>query len=308
MTLTLTETAVLLRPLWLLGLLPLLALGLLLWRGPRGGDWAALVDPALWAEMRRIGQVTVAGRDRGWMVPLALGAALVLGLSGPAVLRPRAVEYRALDPMILMLDLSPSITGGPGLGDLQAAAAFMLANAGGRPVGLVAYAADAYLASAPTSDAESLQSLIAVLGPDTMPVRGSRPDIALSSLRDMLGAEGVAGADVVVISDGGAADGPAIAEARRLNAEGARIWGLAVERNADGAPPPDRGALGRLAAAGGGAEAAARDPRPLLSRIAAARTARLALSDEAGRHFRDLGPWILLLALPPALLLCRRRL
>lgn len=301
----LAEGAVLLRPLWLLALLPLAGLAALIWRGRRGGEWAGLVDPALWAAMRRIGQVAVARREPGRLAPALAGLAVTLALAGPAVLRPGAPDFRPLDPMLLLLDLSPSVTGGEGLSDLQAAAAFLLSQAGGRPVGLVAYAADAYLASAPTADADSLQSLIAVLSRDTMPVTGSRPDIALAGVRDILGA-GLDGADIVVISDGGGAGGPSLAEAARLHAEGARIWTLAIERVAEGAPPPDRGALDALAAAGGGAGAAARDPRPLLPRIEAARHMRLAASPEAGRLLRDLGPWILLLALPPALLLMRR--
>lgn len=307
--LALSDTLFLLRPQWLLALLPLAALWLVLRRIHPQGAWSAVIDPPLLAALRDIGQVTPARHDRSAAAPLLAAALIALGLAGPAVMRQGAVEYRALDPLLLLLDLSPSVAKDPALGDLQAAAAFLLGHAESRPVGLMVYAADAYVASAPTTDAQSLQSLIAVLAPDTMPVVGSRPDIALAQARDIVADDGpgIAGADVVLISDGGGAGPAALAEAARLRAEGARVWALSLDRTASGAPTPDRGAMVQLAQAGGGAEGPARDPRRLLDRIAKARTARLAETREATRIFRDFGPWLAALALIVALPLYRRR-
>src|SRR5690606_10212664 len=133
---------------------------------------------------------------RGWMrsgassrlrvwLPLAAGL-LALALSGPAVPRAGQAEYRGLDPLRILMDLSPSVVASPvGLAGLQTAALRLLRAAEGRPVGLMAWAADAYLISPPTTDAESLEGTIAVLSPATMPVVGSRPDIALSMARDL---------------------------------------------------------------------------------------------------------------------------
>ena len=199
---------------------------------------------------------------------------------------------------------------GPALADLQAAAAQVLQSAGARPVGIMVYAADGYVASAPTGDAESLQGLIAVLSPETMPVAGNRPDIALAEARDIFGTADLAdpgGADFIVISDGGGAD-RALDEARRLASEGARVSTLALAGQAAGAPAPDAPALAELARVGGGTTAPARAPRPVLAAIEGARIARIARSDEAGRVFRDLGPWLLGLAALPGLALFRRRL
>ena len=172
------------------------------------------------------------------------------------------------------------------------------------------YAADGYVASAPTSDAASLQGLIAVLSPETMPVAGSRPDIALAEARDIFGDARHAdpgGTDFIVISDGGGAD-RALDEAGRLAAEGARVSTLALAPQTTGGPAPNPDALAELARVGGGAAAPARSPRPVLERIEAARIARIARSDEAARVLRDLGPWLLALAALPALGFFRRRL
>ncbi len=302
---------VLLRPWWLLALLPIAALAVWLWRHRAAGEWAAVIDPHLLAAMRRLGHLGAGGADPSPFLACAAAALLALALAGPAVPREGADTFERLDPIVLMLDLSPSVASGPALADLQAAAAQVLQSAAGRPVGVMVYAADAYVASAPTSDAASLQGLIAVLSAETMPVGGSRPDIALAEARDIFaGGAGPAdpgGADFIVISDGGGAD-RALDEARRLASEGARVSTLALAPQTPGGPSPDPDALAALAREGGGASAPAREPRAVLARIEAARIARIARSAEAARVFRDLGPWLLVLAGVPTLALFRRRL
>ena len=301
---------VLLRPWWLLALLPTAALALWLWRHRAAGEWAAVIDPALLAAMRRLGHLRAGTTDPSPFLACAAAALLAGALAGPAVPREGSDSFERIDPIILLLDLSPSVASGPALADLQAAAAQVLQSAGARPVGMMVYAADGYVASAPTSDAASLQGLIAVLSPKTMPVAGSRPDIALAEARDIFGTADLAdpgGADFIVISDGGGAD-RALDEARRLASEGARVSTLALARQAAGAPAPDAPALAELARVGGGTTAPARAPRPVLAAIEGARIARIARSDEAGRVFRDLGPWLLGLAALPGLALFRRRL
>ncbi|MFO1141022.1 MAG: VWA domain-containing protein [Amaricoccus sp.] len=302
---------ILLRPWWLLALLPAAALALWLWRRRAAGDWAAVIDPALLPAMRHLGHLRAGAADPSPLVACAAAALLSLALAGPAVPRPGADSWERLDPIVLLLDLSPSVASGPALADLQAAAAEVLKSSGGRPVAIMVYAADAYVASAPTSDAASLEGLIAVLSPRTMPVGGSRPDIALAEARDVFadgsGPADPGGADFVLVSDGGGAD-RALDEARRLAAEGASVSTLFLAPRAPGAPAPNPDSLAALAREGGGAAALARDPRAVLERIEAARVARLARSPEATLAFRDLGPFFLGLAALPALALFRRRL
>ena len=303
---------ILLRPWWLATLLAVAATALWLWRHRTAGEWAAVIDPALLPAMRRLGHLRPGGTDPSPFLACASAALLALALAGPAVRREGAESWERRDPIVLMLDLSPSVAGGPALADLQAAAAQVLQSAAGRPVGIMVFAADGYVASAPTSDAASLEGLIAVLSPETMPVVGSRPDIALAEARDIFAAEdgGPAdpgGTDFIVISDGGGA-ARALDEARRLADEGARVSTLALGPPTPGAPAPDAEALAALAREGGGAAAPARAPRPVLEAIEAARIARIARSPEATHAFRDLGPLLLTLAALPALALFRRRL
>lgn len=304
-----------LRPWWLLALLPLAGLAVWLWRHPPHGAWGQVIAPEMLALLQRHGWLHsngTAGQMRIWL-PLA-GAFLVLALAGPSIPRAGQAEYRRLDPLLLLLDLSPSVVASPtALAGLQTASMRLLQSAEGRPVGLMAWAADAYLISPPTSDAESLEGTIAMLSPATMPVVGSRPDIALSMARDLFAAPadaegpGIGGADIVVISDGAGIRERAIEEARRLANDGARVWAVSLPASAEGAPPPDPKALGDLARAGGGAGFDEGEVPGLISAIAAAARIRLARDPQSGAALQDLGPWLLALAMLCLTPLYRRR-
>ena len=129
--------------------------------------------------------------------------------------------------MLIAIDMSPSVATAPALADAQAAAAQILEAANGRAVGLIVFAGEAYDVAAPTADPETLETQIAVLGPKTMPGKGSRPAAALALARQMLA--GGADADLVLITDGGGVDATAFAEARRLADSGVRLSLLTLE-------------------------------------------------------------------------------
>lgn len=303
---------ILLRPWWLM-LLPMLLL-LAYWSRRRrlAGGWAAIIDPALVPSLRRLGLLIDGRSSAATLLPFSAACMMALALAGPAVERPGSIQMKELDPMILLLDLSPSVVADPQvLASLQSTAAELLSLAGTRPVGMMVYAADGYLASAPTTDAMSLQGLIAVMDRDTIPVAGSRPDIALSMARDLFtstqNGTGIGGADLVLISDGGGAGPLAAEEATRLRSDGARVWALALEQNAKGAPPPSLSALEELADAGGGAAFSADDAALLIGQISAARTVRFAHDPVMGQALMDLGPWLLPFALMFLFPLFRRR-
>ncbi|MFC0278332.1 VWA domain-containing protein [Falsigemmobacter intermedius] len=303
-----------LRPWWLAALLPLAALAWRLWRQSPHGGWARVISPQMLVLLQRDGWLRPgeAGRLRLWL-PLA-GALLIVALSGPAVPRAGQAEYRRLDPLLLLLDLSPSVVASPvALAGLQTAAMRLLQSAEGRPVGVMGWAADAYLISSPTSDAESLEGTIAVLSQQTMPVAGSRPDIALSMARDLFaGPEtgegpGIGGADLVVITDGAGIGERASEEARRLASDGARVWGLALPASAEGAPAPQPEALRSLARAGGGEMFPEAATPELVQAIASAARLRLARDPQSAAALQDFGPWLLALAMIALLPLFRRR-
>jgi len=290
---------ILLRPWWLLALPPLALAALAIWkRGPDAGGWQQVLSPQMLAGLGALGWLDPGGRLRR-MGLLAGCAALVLGLAGPALPRDDAPVFAQSDAVLLALDMSASVTGGAqaqGLADAQAAAAQVIAQLAGRPVGLLLYAREAYLAAAPTTDPQVLESLIAVLEADTLPDRGSNPAAALALAHEMLA--GLPRADLVLVSDGGGMDAAARTEAMRLRQAGARIWALTVA----GQPASDPAALRALADAG---SAPATAPGPVIGGLR-----RSGLGSDpamAALQYRDLGPWLAMLALIPLLARFRRQ-
>lgn len=283
-----------LRP-WWLAVLPLaLGLGLVLHRrAGRLGAWEQAVDPHLMAALRRQGCVRAGRSGRVWLPALVL-ALTATALAGPAVERRGQPAYRNLDALILVVDVSPSIAESGRFEDMLTAARLVAAEAGTRQAGLIVYAGDAYLASALTSDARALGGVISLLTPETVPDPGSRPARALALAESVLAEAEILAADVVLITDGGGLGGEA--EAVKLSQAGAALSVLHV---GSGAAP----ALAALAETGGGALGNLAIPDPVLAQISSRAITRLAESGYALLVTRDLGRWILVLALLPALLL-----
>ncbi|MTH35293.1 VWA domain-containing protein [Paracoccus limosus] len=286
---------ILLRPWWLAALLPVVGLAVLVWRrGPEAGGWQAVLSPAMLAGLAALGQLQPAPRWQR-LLPWAGAGALALGLSGPALPRGDAPVFAQEDAVVIAMDLSASVVRA-GLEDAKAGAAQLMAALPGRPVGLVLYAGEAYVAAAPTADPRVLESLIAVLDADTMPDKASRPADALAQSGKLLA--GLKRADLVLVSDGGGVDAAAEAEAQRLERAGVRIHALSVA----GDPPADAAALARIAAQGV-------VPAAEAGRVAAALRRSSMGDDPALRalRYRDLGPWIAALALLPLLIRFRRQ-
>ncbi len=299
----------LLRPWWLAALPVVIALALYaVRRAAPLGDWGREVDPALMAYLSRTGSLL--GGKRGANLAAGLCAAgLVLGLAGPAVERRDTGTFRNLDETILVVDLSRSVAEGGNLQGVREAAASVAEAAGTRPVALVIYAGDAYLAASPTTDRDSLGTTLFALDADTVPDRGSHPERGLALASRTLAEANVIYADVVLISDG---DGIGEASFREAGAIRARGWRLdtlfvpATRALPPGAPKPDPAPLQRLAAAGGGISAEIGAANPVLDAVSAPTAQHLATGGYGVVVFADLGRWLLALAALPALLLFRR--
>jgi Ca-activated chloride channel family protein len=284
---------------------------LLAWVGARRADelapWRRIVDPELLPALRRLGYVE---DGRGGVAAWLLGAAALLctlALAGPATRNADAPAFRNLDVIMVLLDLSPSVTRSGGLDDAQAAVSRLLDAHGTRPVALAVFAGESYLVSVPTVETESLQTAIGVVGPEIMPDAGSRPDRALALARTTLKDAASERADVVLVSDGGGLGPEALHEARLLRGQGVRVSGVFVAPQTPpyGAPAPDRATLAALAEAGDGLAVDATQPDDLIDSLAretggAGRAKRVALL------FTDHGRWIMAVACLSLLPLFRR--
>lgn len=288
----------LLRPYWLLLLPALLALLLLTTRRDSAlGDWRRAVDaPLLAALLRRQGGAGRASRDAALYWSVAL---LALALSGPAVKSSGATQFRNLDALLVLLDVS----NGRNLPQAAGAAQLVLAGGGARQTGLVLYAGDAYLASPMTDDVAALEALLFAVDEKTVPDGGARPDRALAFARRLTRETGAFAADVILISGGdGAADARASREAAALAAEGHMLHTLFA---APASPAGAAGALSALAAAGRGVSGDAAHADDILAALSGRRVERVEQSARRALEWRDCGRWLLLLAAAPLLLYLR---
>lgn len=298
----------LLRPLWLLALPIIAVLAAVALRRDAMSGWRRLIDSRLAPHLRALGHIRPAGRDRRvvWLAAAAMIAALAL--TGPATRSASAPLMRSLDTVVIAVDLSRSVTEGGGLESVRGATARLIDAASGRPVALVLYAADAYLASPPADDPRLLETLVAVMDSGTMPDEGSRPDRALSFAGELLQGAAQERRDVVLISDGGGIGPEAEHEARILSEAGITLSTVFVAPSETpyGMPAPQGGALAALAKATGGWSVDATDVQPLANRLAPRRPGEIP-REFTTVSFDDHGRTILLFALLPALLLFRRR-
>src|ERR1700761_1932718 len=165
----------LLRPLWLIALVPVVAVMLLVrWRQSPQAQWGGVIAPHLLKKL-----IVQPGGSRGIRPVYLVAAAMSLGiiaLSGPTWRRelPPFVEDKA--PLMIALavgssmgqtDVAPSRLerGKQKIRDLLAARA-------GARTGLVAYAGSAHLVMPLTDDRAVIEPFLAALGPGLMPSDG----------------------------------------------------------------------------------------------------------------------------------------
>ena len=171
-----------LRPWWLLGALPALALAAL-WARKRlaGSHWEDAVEPPLLEALLEGAQ----GGSHRWTA-WAASVALLIGaaaLAGPAWQRlPQPVEQRE-DGLVILFDLSLSMYA-QDLGPSRLArAGHKIADVLRRRdegfTALVAYAGDGHIVAPLTDDVRTIENLLTALSPAMMPVFGSNSGSAL---------------------------------------------------------------------------------------------------------------------------------
>jgi len=322
----------LLRPLWLLALLPL---GWLLWRlfqRDRQGDaWRGVVDAHL---LPRLLTDPLGGVRRSPLVLLGIGwLLLVLALAGPSWTRLPEPLYQARQFRVIVLDLSPSMNATDLVPSRLVRARYkvldLLRQSSEGQTALLAYGAEPYVVSPLTTDTQTIAAQVPSLETGLLPVSGvRRADLALRHAAELLRQAGAPDGQVILITDGLDQAAAAVTTARQLADEEFRVSVLAMGtaeggpirgpdgaylKDADGAirtPKLDIQALNNLAVAGGGRLVLA---SPGDSDILALTPPRPARSDQTldqteaqTERWREEGPWLLLLLLPLAALAFRR--
>ena len=194
----------LLRPMWLLALVPVAAIfAMLLWRQNPRAQWGRVIAPHLLAHL-----IVEPGKGRGVNALYLVATGMVLGiiaLSGPTWRRelPPFVEDRA--PLMIVLALSTSMDQ-PDVAPTRLERAKqkikdLLAARTGARSGLIAYAGTAHLVMPLTDDRSVIEPFLAALTTGLMPGDGRNVTAALSLATQFLAAEPVAGTILVVADD-----------------------------------------------------------------------------------------------------------
>ena len=194
----------LLRPLWLLALIPVAAIfGMLLWRQNPRAQWGGVIAPHLLQHL-----IVQPGQGRGVSPLYLVTAGLVLGivaLSGPTWRRelPPFVEDKA--PLMIVLALSSSMdqadVAPTRLERAKQKIRDLLGARAGARSGLIAYAGTAHLVMPLTDDRSVIEPFLAALATGLMPGDGKNVTAAVSLATQFLAAEPVAGTILVVADD-----------------------------------------------------------------------------------------------------------
>lgn len=317
-----------LRPDWLWGIPVVIACAVLLARRHLGpGNWQTVVDAALAPHVLS----TTASRraDLRWWLLGVGGVIAILALAGPAWERVEQPVFRSDQALVVALDMSRSM-------DAQDLAPSRLTRArlkildilerrGSGQTALVVYSANAFTVTPLTTDTDTIAALVNSLSTDIMPSRGSYPIAAIKKGRQLLEQAGIGIGEILLITDGGAS--PAAERAARdLRDTGFTLSVLGVGTT-EGAPIPRMGGgfvtdqsgniavprlekrgLQALATAGGGRFAMLSTDKRDLDYLLSGTTGGRQAGDEnlATDHWREEGPWLVLLLLPLAAFAFRR--
>jgi Ca-activated chloride channel family protein len=290
----------LLRPLWLLALLPALLLVWILWRRRGEVAWRKVIAPHLLQHL-----FAGSGAPENRLRPMhLLGAFWLVGViaaAGPTWQREPAPFAEQRAPLVIVLSLGESMLAE----DIQPSRLEravhkirdLLALRPGARTALVAYAGSAHLVMPFTADARLVEEFAAELSPELMPRPGNAPAEALTLATQVLQQADVGGGNILLITDALQPD----AVAALLPGVRAEVLAVAAPPGSPApisgppAPPLDRATLGAAARAldGGLVEVSVDDSD--VQTLARRLERRLAGSSNAGEgeRWRDGGHYLL---------------
>ena len=178
-----------LRPWWLLTLIPLIGLGITLWKqSPKLHAWAEICDSHLLAHLLQ-------KKGQGKRI-LSLGLLfsstvfMVVSISGPTWYKLPVATYKPIQPRVLVLDLSDNMMTGDLTPNRLTRAKFKLHDLLTRKdvgqFGLIVFTGEPFVVSPLTDDGQTISSLLSILDPEIMPVGGQNLENALKEASSLI--------------------------------------------------------------------------------------------------------------------------
>ncbi|MDI5834987.1 vWA domain-containing protein [Shewanella xiamenensis] len=192
------------RPEWLLALLPLTIILWMLWRQHQTNSaWNRYIAPHL----AKILVTEGSQKSRRPLYILAFSWFIaVLALAGPALNKQSLPVFAAEQGRVLVMDMSVSMFATDLTPNRLTQAKFratdLLRGLKEGETGLIAFAGDAFTISPLTRDTGTLLNLLPTLSPEIMPVLGSNLAAALTQAKNLLAQGGHLRGDIIVMTDG----------------------------------------------------------------------------------------------------------
>ncbi|MEZ9820804.1 VWA domain-containing protein [Shewanella sp. 10N.286.45.A1] len=317
------------RPEWLLALIPLAILLIFIKKNHgASSSWDQYIAPhlasILLSRTDKKRSHNIAYLAMAWCIA-------VVALSGPAIEKTALPVYESAQGRVIVMDMSLSMYANDlspnRLTQSKYRATDLLGSIAEGETGLVAYAGDAFTISPLTRDNATLLNLLPTLTPSIMPTKGSNIEAALEHAKSLLSQSGHISGDVILFTDGISPSQLSAAQST-LKGSGYRL-GILAFGSEQGAPiklpdgqllrdnanqvvvaKTDFGLLNSLATASNGTVIATRadgqDITQLVDWLATTKDTKE--SDRQGEVWQDLGGYIALLLLLPALLSFRHGL
>ncbi|MCK8044055.1 VWA domain-containing protein [Shewanella sp. 1CM18E] len=193
-----------LRPEWFIALVPLALLLLILFKSKAASSsWDHYIAPHLAKIL--VGGVSNKKRNNVYYLALAWFIA-VFALTGPAFEKRSLPVYESTQGRVLVMDMSLSMYAddlAPNrLTQAKYRATDLIGELSDGETGLIAYAGDAFAISPLTRDKATLLNLLPTLTPSIMPVRGSNLEAAITQAQSLLSQGGHLRGDIVLFTDG----------------------------------------------------------------------------------------------------------
>jgi Ca-activated chloride channel family protein len=195
----------LLRPWWLMAILPALALAwLLLRRRADASGWASVIDSELLNELLDDQQQA----QKKWPM-LALLLAWILAacaMAGPCFEKNNQAALKQADAVVILLDLSPSMLAQDVQPSRLQAAHYkildLLHQRREGYTGLIAYSGSAHVVAPLSDDSNTIAALVSTLTPNIMPSIGSSVEDAVSEALQLLDNSHFSRGRILLLTDG----------------------------------------------------------------------------------------------------------
>lgn len=195
----------LLRPLWLLAIIPALCLGIFLFLQKRNSaNWRQIIAPQL---LNYLLENQITHKTRWQLFTLVFAWVFTcFALAGPTWKQISQLVHKNEAAVVIVWDLSPSVVAEDLKPSRLVRARHKLTDLlNARQEGLtalVAFAGEAYVVSPLTDDTDTIINLLPALHPDIMPLPGSNVEMGVEKALQLLQDSNNSQGDILVVTDG----------------------------------------------------------------------------------------------------------